>query len=101
MKRFATLALGVALMAPLGVSAQMYQGGPGMYHGMRHKVGRIASVGGGSFTFDDGQTVFLHHGTVINPTGRPLHPGQRVDVRGSGAGNGAINANVVNILPRF
>jgi len=94
------LALGAAVLAPLAASAQPAY--PQMMHHSRgHVFGRIASVNGGSFTLDNGRTVFLHQGTVINPTGRPLHRGERVDVHGRPAGDGSVNANVIDILPRY
>jgi hypothetical protein len=93
------LALGAAFVTPLAASAQpmgMYFHGPA-----RHIVGRIASVNGGSFQLLNGRTIFLRPGTVITPVGRPLRPGQRVDIHGFGAGNGAVNARYINILPRY
>jgi hypothetical protein len=101
MKRLHTLALALvaAFLPPLAAPAQ--PNGMGMMDAGHHGFfGRIASVNGSSFTLEDGRTVFLKQGTVINPTGRRLHAGQRVVVHGYPAGNGSINARVVNIVPR-
>ena len=71
-----------------------------MHDGHRHVQGRIVSVQGSDFTLDNGRTIFLHRGTVINPTGRRLHAGQFVIVDGMSAGNHNVNANEVDIAPR-
>jgi hypothetical protein len=90
-----TLALGLAVASPISASAQQfYSGHP---HGHRHVQGRIVAVGSSDFKIDDGQTVFLHHGTVINPTGARLQPGQYVTVDGVPTWNHNVNANVVSI----
>ena len=86
-----------AASAPLVGSAQ-----PGPYphhwdHANRSTSGRIAAVSGGSFQLRSGQTVFLHQGTVINPTGITLQPGMMVAVNGSPAGDGNINADEVDV----
>jgi hypothetical protein len=41
--------------------------------------------------------VHLHQGTVINPRGATLAPGQRVAVGGVGQPDGSIDANVITI----
>jgi hypothetical protein len=95
MKKLPVLALGaaLALTAPLAASAQMY--GPPMHHGVRDFDARVASINGSAITLDDGKTVFLKQGTVIN--GR-LHPGARIHVHGFRAGNGNTNAQTVTVL---
>jgi hypothetical protein len=106
MMKFAkVLALGLAAtaLAPVAASAQWYAyPGAGYFHyAGRHLVGRVVAVNGSSFQLASGRVVFMHQGTVINPTGRPIRPGQRVSVNGRGAGNGNIDANVVNILAPY
>lgn len=39
--------------------------------------------------------IHLHKGTVINPRGWTLQPGQTVDVRGRGNADGSLNADMV------
>jgi hypothetical protein len=41
--------------------------------------------------------VHLHHGTVINPTGESLAPGQRVSVVGIAQPDGSLNADTITI----
>ncbi len=91
----AALALAAA-SAPLAGSAQPYNSYH-WNHGTRSASDRISSVNGSSFTLRDGQTVFLHQGTIINPTGLTLQPGMMVAVNGSPAGNGNINADEVDL----
>jgi hypothetical protein len=101
-----TLLLAALVASPALALAQGY--GPNSYYGngyydrgaQRQLSGIIQSVQGSSFTLDDGRTVFLRQGTVINPTGWRLRPGMRVNVTGFRAGNGAINANEVDIVRR-
>ena len=47
--------------------------------------------------FANGQyrTIHLHQGTVINPRGTSIQAGQRVDVRGQGVSDGALNADSI------
>lgn len=37
----------------------------------------------------------LHRGTVINPRGYSIRPGDVVDVRGQGESDGSLNANMI------
>jgi hypothetical protein len=60
--------------------------------------GRISSVKGGAVTLENGRTIFLEDGTVINPTGIRLQPGMRISVTGAPAGNGNINADQIDIV---
>jgi hypothetical protein len=106
MMKFAkVLALGLAAtaLAPVAASAQWYAyPGAGYFrYAGRHIVGRVVAVNGSSFQIANGRVVFMHRGTVINPVGRPIRPGQRVSVSGTGAGNGNIDANVVNIIGHY
>lgn len=59
--------------------------------------GTIAEVRGGMLRLQDGRPIFLRRGTVINPTGIDLRPGMRITVRGEPGGNGAINAEVIEV----
>jgi len=92
MKRQALLATlvgsAIALAAPLTASAQTNR---------YSSIGMIASVNGSSFTLDNGTTVFMHHGTVINPTGVTLYPGMRVHIMGVRDGRGHFDANQVDV----
>lgn len=98
----------LALLAPLGASAQ-YNGSNGYngnYQGQgqwRHRdrgarSGVISSVNGSSFTLQNGTTVFMRQGTVINPTGTTLQPGMRVRISGTRDGQGRINASQVSVM---
>src|ERR1019366_1331035 len=60
--------------------------------------GVIASTQGSSLTLQNGATVFLHQGTVINPTGTRLQPGMQVNIIGGSGGNNAINANEIDVV---
>jgi hypothetical protein len=42
--------------------------------------------------------VHLHQGTIINPRGISLAPGQRVNVGGHGLPDGSLDANVITVL---
>ncbi len=109
MNTFAILkraAAGVAFSAlilqaqiPVAASAQD-MGYYRSHNGFTHRPGHIASVNGSSFTLDDGTVIFEHRGTVINPTGIRLHPGQRVYIDGFRDGRGRINADTINVRPR-
>ena len=90
-----------ALIALPGLAAaQPYQQGPPPPP--RHSyTGVIQSVQGSSFTLDNGRTVFMHQGTVIQPTGIRLRPGMQVTVYGHRAGNGAVNANEVDVIRHY
>jgi hypothetical protein len=43
------------------------------------------------------RSVHLHQGTVIDPRGESIQPGQRVDVGGAGQPDGSLNANLITI----
>jgi hypothetical protein len=95
------LGLAAAVVSPVAASAQPWYNYPGQgyfHYAGRQLTGRVVAVNGSSFQLASGRVVFMHQGTVINPVGRPIRPGQRVMVRGRGAGNGNIDANVVNIM---
>jgi hypothetical protein len=90
-----------ALVALPGLAvAQGYQQGPPPPPPHSY-AGIIQSVQGSSFTLNTGRTVFMHQGTVIRPTGIRLRPGMHVTVYGPRAGNGAINANEVDVIRHY
>jgi hypothetical protein len=103
----ALIALGASLATPIAAFAQP---DPGFSHGDMHYddrdgrpfriYGRIAETHGGSLRLENGRTVFLHEHTTIDPVGRRLRPGERIEIRGFDAGNGAINAREIDVLPR-
>src|SRR5579862_9336390 len=64
------------------------------------RTGTVASVQGSSFTLNNGTTVFMHQGTVINPTGSSLEPGMRVVIRGDYDGRRRLNADEVDLSGR-
>ncbi|MBV8151374.1 MAG: hypothetical protein JO101_09450 [Candidatus Eremiobacteraeota bacterium] len=66
-----------------------------------HVVGEISAIQGLSLQLSNGRVVFLHHGTVINPTGTKLQPGMRIAVLGSPSGTDAIDANEIDVGPRL
>ncbi len=106
MKFVKVLALGLAatVIAPVAASAQPWYRYPGagyFHYAGRQISGRVVATNGSSFQLASGRVVFMHQGTIINPVGRPIRPGQFVVVRGRGAGNGNVDANVVNIQPRY
>jgi hypothetical protein len=99
------LALAAALSAPLATtpltaSAQMYGGAnAGMMQDRHHVMGRVASFSGYDLRLDNGRRVQLHQGTVINPTGWSIRPGQRVSVTGSWV-QGRFQADRINVVRR-
>jgi hypothetical protein len=42
--------------------------------------------------------IHLHKGTVINPRGWTIQPGQTIDVRGSHNADGSLNADIITVL---
>jgi hypothetical protein len=44
------------------------------------------------------RAVHLHQGTVINPRGATLQPGQQVEVGGTAQADGSLNANVITVV---
>jgi len=47
---------------------------------------------------DQFRTIHLHQGTVINPRGTTLAPGQHVEVGGTAQSDGSLNANVITVV---
>lgn len=100
-RRLAGALVLAALIALPGLAvAQGYQQGPPPPPPPHSYTGIIQSVQGSSFTLNNGRTIFMHQGTVINPTGIRLKPGMQVTVYGPHAGNGAVNANEVDVIRR-
>ncbi len=95
--------LAATTAVPAAALAQNYgygHGGNGGYnnggYGSRTQ-GTIGSVRGGNVQLTNGRNIFLHNGTVINPTGTTLQPGQQIFVTGNQGGNGAINADQIDV----
>jgi len=86
------------LSFPLAASAE-HDGnrGDGMQRGLGRTTGIISSVQGSSVTLQDGRTLFLRQGTIINPTGISLAPGMAVTFSGTRDGRGRLNASEIDI----
>jgi hypothetical protein len=65
----------------------------GSYNGQYNGV--ISTVSSGALGLQDGKTIFLKNGTVINPSGTHFQPGMHISVSGTDAGNGNINATEI------
>jgi len=92
----ATFALGAILACAPAIAGAQDMGMMPM--NARHaELGTIASVQGSSLTLGDGRTVFLHHGTVIHPTGTTLQAGMRIAITGDRAGRGRFNASLIDV----
>ena len=101
-KFVAAFALAAAVTLPSLVSAQQIWTVNGYrHHYPRQARGIIAVIDKTDVTLRNGRHVFLHNGTIINPTGKPLRVGQLIEVFGPPGGNGAINAREIDILPRY
>lgn len=61
-------------------------------------TGIIASANSGDITLRNGRTIFLKHGTVIDPRGQLLQAGGRISVRGVAVENGNIDAQTIRII---
>jgi hypothetical protein len=98
MKILALGALAFAAALAIGPTAAQAQMSPGMAaRTLEHaEAGVVASVQGSSLTLQDGRHVFLHQGTVINPTGLTLAPGMHITIRGTRDGYKRFNANVID-----
>lgn len=94
MKRQALIAtlMGSALtvMMPFAASAQN-----GQY---ASRVGLITDVQDTQVTLDSGMTIYLHEGTVINPTGVKLYRGMRVRVYGMRQSHYRLDAHRVDLI---
>lgn len=94
MKRQALLATlmgpALALTLPFAASAQNGQ------HASR--VGFITDVNANRIMLDNGMTIFLHEGTIINPTGVTLYPGMRVRVIGMRQSHWRLDAHEVDLM---
>jgi hypothetical protein len=67
------------------------------YSNAREVEGVIASVDKTHIQLYGGRDIFLKDGTVINPSGTALSPGMHVFVVGTPGGNGAVNAQRVDV----
>jgi len=97
------VALGLLLTAalcaaPAAAGAQVMDRGGDRWD-QSHVSGVIATIQGSSVQLDNGRVVFLHHGTVINPTGTRLQVGMLIAVLGSPSSNDAIDANEIDVGP--
>lgn len=43
--------------------------------------------------------IHLHQGTVINPRGWTIRPGETVDVKGRGQPDGSLDADIITVKP--
>jgi hypothetical protein len=73
----------------------------GHYANAARTQGTIAETRGSMLRMDDGRPIYLHHGTVIEPTGITLRPGMRISVSGSPGGDGGINADFIEVARRW
>ena len=64
----------------------------------RHASGLIWWVDRGAITLRTHRTIFLKHGTQIEPRGARLEPGQHIVVQGEDAANGNLDASAIRIL---
>ncbi|GAC1659945.1 MAG: hypothetical protein NVS4B13_06520 [Candidatus Elarobacter sp.] len=61
-------------------------------------IGTVSSFSPYNLYLNNGLHVVLHNGTVINPTGTNLTPGQRVRVIGYRNGDGTFAANQIDVV---
>ena len=94
MKRQALIATlmgsALAIVTPFAASAQN-----GTYAA---RVGLVTDVQANQITLDSGMTVYLHDGTVINPTGLTLYRGMRVRVFGTRYSHWHLDARRVELI---
>jgi len=97
------VALAAIAALPLTVKAQPVDQPPAVDRGDRwdasHVSGVIATIQGSSIQLDNGRVIFLHHKTVINPTGTKLQDGMWIAVLGSPSSRDAIDANEIDVGP--
>ena len=58
--------------------------------------GIISNIVGNYVTLQDGMMVAMHHGTIIEPVGKPLYPGMRVRIKGHMNDSGVLDAYVID-----
>ena len=98
-RAFIVLTAALALTAPVCASAQNYayqaqrQNGT---HAVRTSI--VSGVYANNITLDNGMTVRMHHGTIINPRGVTLYPGMRVRVTGWRQDHTHFTADVVDLV---
>lgn len=82
-----TLFVAVLGLAPIGASAARVDA---------THWGIISSITGNVIKFDNGMTVRMREGTIIEPTGAPLYPGMHVRVKGVRDAHGVIIAHIID-----
>ncbi|HTX02729.1 MAG TPA: hypothetical protein VMD07_03530 [Candidatus Acidoferrales bacterium] len=94
MKRQALIATlmgsALALVMPIAASAQNGQ--------FASRVGLITDVQANQVTLNNGMTVYLHEGTIINPTGVTLYRGMRVRVFGTRYSHWHLDARRIDLI---
>jgi len=71
----------------------------GGYRNGNGTVGVVDSFNAFDLQLRNGTHVRLHQGTVINPTGTTIQPGERVSVRGHFDSNGTLEADRIDVNP--
>ena len=89
-----TLLTAFAVTSAFAMSAQP---AAAQAYGRAPAAGTIATRDGSSFTLGNGETIFMHAGTVINPTGTDLEPGMSVSIVGHYNGDGTMDADTINV----
>jgi hypothetical protein len=80
----------LTLMMPFAASAQ--NGQPAS------RIGLITDVQANQVTLDSGMTVYLHEGTIINPTGVTLYRGMRVRAIGMRQSHRHLDARRIDLI---
>jgi len=94
MKRQALIATligsALAITMPFAASAQN-----GQYAA---RVGLVTDVQANQVTLDNGMTVYLHEGTIINPTGVTLYRGMRIRAMGMRQSHWRLDARRIDLM---
>jgi hypothetical protein len=80
----------LALMMPFAASAQNGQ--------LAARVGLVTDVQANQVTLDSGMTIYLHQGTIINPTGTTLYRGMRVRAIGMRQSHWRLDARRIDLV---
>ena len=80
----------LTLMMPFAASARNSQ--------YVSRVGLITDVQANQVTLDNGMTIYLHEGTIINPTGVTLYRGMRVRALGMRQSHRRLDARRVDLI---
>jgi hypothetical protein len=78
----------ITVATPLNASAQ--------YSRDTVHWGLISSIIGNDINLEDGTTVVMREGTIIDPVGKPLYPGMVVRVKGQPFGRRYIDAHIID-----